>query len=136
MTADSSVNKYIKNAAKKLQQLVEHSSAASHSKLLVASMGQRLLGCIAIKPAGAAGKQSMEITHFCVDSTSRRTGIGRSLLQHALKECRALGAQQVELSVLEGLVAARALYAKEGFKDMEAVALTPTCTVHHLQLML
>lgn len=39
----------------------------------------------------------------------------------------------VELSVLERLVAARALYELVGFRVLEEQKLTATCTIYHLR---
>ena len=57
----------------------------------------------------------MEILTFAVATASQRQGIGRTLLQHAIRQARAEGVTRAFLEVRESNLAAQALYAAEGF---------------------
>lgn len=141
---DTSVSRYIKSSTKKLGQLINYNSPTSHSKFLVICQGKLVVGCIAIKPIGSnkneveSGQSSkeMEITHFCVSPVNQRRGLGGKLLSVAIEECRRLGAKKIDLSVLQELKAAQALYFKHGFVLVEQQRLTDSCVILHLSLQL
>eukprot|EP01039_Chlorochromonas_danica_P009279 gene9280-10244_t len=143
---DTSVSRYIKSSTKKLGQLINYNSPTSHSKLLVICQGKLVVGCIAIKPTGSNKNESnvesgqsskeMEVTHFCVSPVNQRRGLGGKLLSVAIEECRRLDAKKIDLSVLQELKAAQALYFKHGFVLVEQQKLTESCVILHLSLQL
>ncbi|MPQ98488.1 GNAT family N-acetyltransferase [Modestobacter sp. I12A-02628] len=71
--------------------------------LWVAELDGRVVGFLAFSDA--------EVTWMYVDPACHRRGVGRALLRHALERAGA----EVELTVLDGNDAARALYESEGF---------------------
>jgi ribosomal-protein-alanine N-acetyltransferase len=58
-----------------------------------------------------------EILQLAVAPDSRRRGLGRFLLRRVLSECARHGVQSVFLEVRAGNVAAREMYAREGFVE-------------------
>jgi GNAT superfamily N-acetyltransferase len=65
--------------------------------------------------AGFIAYSDDEVTWTYVDPDAYRRGVGRALLRHVLDRATA----PVELTVLDGNVAARALYESEGFVHQE-----------------
>ncbi len=59
-----------------------------------------------------------EIVNLAVDPAHRRRGVGRRLLAHALTALGRAGARVVFLEVRESNRAARALYARVGFREV------------------
>jgi len=59
----------------------------------------------------------LEVMGLAVDARSRRQGVGRSLLQAAVRLARARGVGAVVLHVSTGNPGARALYQSEGFYE-------------------
>ena len=57
----------------------------------------------------------LEILTFAVAPTSQRQGVGRALLQHAIRQARGEGVTRAFLEVRESNLAAQALYTAEGF---------------------
>lgn len=53
---------------------------------------------------------------FILDDAYRGLGLGGLLMRHAMEHCRAQGFQRVWLSTFSGLIAARRLYEKYGFR--------------------
>lgn len=64
----------------------------------------------------AAGES--EIINLAVAPEARRQGIGAALMGHAMARARADGAQAMFLEVAADNEAARALYEREGFKQV------------------
>jgi len=59
-----------------------------------------------------------EILTLAVRPSARRAGLGVRLVEAAVVRAAALGAERMFLEVAEGNVAARALYARNGFVEM------------------
>lgn len=57
------------------------------------------------------------ITHVAVDSSVRRCGLGRQLVNHAIEGAKTAGAARMRLQVRECNEGARALYRKVGFDE-------------------
>jgi ribosomal-protein-alanine N-acetyltransferase len=62
--------------------------------------------------------EDFQIADLAVDPTSRRKGIGRSLLVHALEEATQLGAERALLEVRKSNEYARNLYMSLGFSEI------------------
>lgn len=98
-------------------------SAASFRSLLTgvavhfavaAAGGGEVLGYLVMWIAGGEA----EIANLAVDAGARRRHIGSTLLHHATHVARAGGADAIFLEVRESNVAARAIYAANGFTSV------------------
>jgi len=78
---------------------------------LVATDGARIVGYVIARTAA----DEAEILTLGVADGARRRGIGRALVRAARARVAALGARAVYLEVRESNLAARHLYAAEGF---------------------
>lgn len=62
--------------------------------------------------------ENVHINTFCVRPESRRTGVGRLLLQELVRRAKQLGGEEITLEVRTGNRAACALYASFGFRPV------------------
>ena len=78
--------------------------------------GSELLGCGALKALGAG---EGEVKSMRTTSASRRTGVGRAMLEHILAEARARGYERLQLETgsMDAFLPARTLYASYGFVE-------------------
>lgn len=83
--------------------------------ILVAERAGRVAGYAALWVSG----DEAELADLAVAPGQRRRGIGRILLQACLREAEARGAGKVFLQVREGNEAARALYRRAGFREVD-----------------
>jgi ribosomal protein S18 acetylase RimI-like enzyme len=60
------------------------------------------------------------LDHLVVAPASRRSGVGRALVRHAIAEARAAGASRIDLTAGEQKVAGRALYTSLGFRERDS----------------
>jgi [ribosomal protein S18]-alanine N-acetyltransferase len=74
----------------------------------------RLMGFL----VGRVTSGDAEILNFAVEPSERRLGIGSALIAEAIEHLRAKGIQRLFLEVRDSNVAARALYAKQGFREV------------------
>ena len=74
------------------------------------------LGMVFLKPIGA----NFELKRLYVDRQAQGTGLGRTLLNHAIAEARVLGGDALYLDTLRALTAAVRLYEDEGFDYVSA----------------
>ena len=73
------------------------------------------LGCIALRRLDDA---ACEMKRLYVDPAARSSGLGRALLEAAIKTARRLGYREMKLDTLPHMLAARALYRRFGFKQI------------------
>lgn len=66
-------------------------------------------------------KKSVYIDDFCVDSSARGRGIGKSLFEFVKQKAKALGCEYITLAVWEGNGSARAFYDKMGMTPRETI---------------
>ncbi len=83
-----------------------------YDALLVARLGDELVGCVAIKrlPDGSA-----ELKRLYVRPSARGTGLGQTLAAAAVERARALGYTLIRLDTLPEMEAAQGIYASLGF---------------------
>jgi ribosomal protein S18 acetylase RimI-like enzyme len=94
--------------------------------LWLARLGERPVGCCAVRPAPAGGSGRLaELKRLYVTPEARGHGVGRRLLTAALTAARAYGYEAIVLDTLPGMRAARALYADLGFERMRPYYDTP-----------
>jgi GNAT superfamily N-acetyltransferase len=82
------------------------------------------VGCCALL-ATAPGE--FEVAKMAVAESSRRTGIGRRLLVHVIREAKAAGAHRLYLETNQKLLGAIRIYESLGFRHLppERIVLSP-----------
>ncbi|HLC45707.1 MAG TPA: GNAT family N-acetyltransferase, partial [archaeon] len=81
-------------------------------RYLVARLGNRVVGFLDFE---IAPDESIRLQGLAVEKELRGRGIGKRLVEHGLREMKALNAKRVELYVREANFAAVGLYKKLGF---------------------
>lgn len=94
--------------------------ASPNTLYLAALSGDELVGYAGL--SAPTGSTQADIQTIAVDTTHRRLGIGRVLLQHLLAAARARGADEVLLEVRADNPGAQRLYELNGFT---AIAVRP-----------
>jgi GNAT superfamily N-acetyltransferase len=89
----------------------------ARGRIWLAERGSRLAGCTAIaeRPGGVA-----QLRWVLVDAASRGTGLGRTLVTHAMDGCVARNLERVRLETTEGLPVSMRLYRKLGFRAVSS----------------
>lgn len=72
-------------------------------------------------PEFARGQKAMELKQLYMDAAATGLGIGALLMDWALAECAARGADEVQLSVFSGNHGAQRFYARYGFEKVADV---------------
>jgi O-methyltransferase involved in polyketide biosynthesis/GNAT superfamily N-acetyltransferase len=82
---------------------------------------RRVVGCLGVRPCGKKSEEpnSLELFRLVVDTTQRRKGIGRKLLNMAEKFAIAVGSPQLIANTLTILESANYLYTSHGYKNQE-----------------
>jgi GNAT superfamily N-acetyltransferase len=80
-----------------------------------ACIEERVQGSIAIDSVNAAS-EGAHLRWYIVSPPLHGRGIGRLLLNHAIRFCRELNYSQIYLWTFEGLESARYLYEQNGFR--------------------
>ncbi|WP_299206958.1 GNAT family N-acetyltransferase [uncultured Tateyamaria sp.] len=82
--------------------------------ILVAKLGNQIVGCAMYYPLTAAG--TTEIKRVYVAPAARGSGAGRALIQESIARAKADGYARVVLDTMNGLTEAIALYERLGFQ--------------------
>lgn len=82
----------------------------------VARCGGQVIGYVVLYSAGGEA----ELANLAVAPAERRHGVGVFLLEHAVASARGAGARDLWLEVRASNVAARGLYARQGFAEVGA----------------
>ena len=77
------------------------------------------IGCIALRPLPPIPGRC-EIKRLFTTPDARGLGIGKALVKEIMKVARERGYKEVVLDSLDSMVAARRIYEKEGFREVEA----------------
>lgn len=99
--------------------------AAPRGGLWLAGLRDDPAGCVALRPLdhdmdGVATTDIAEIKRLYLRPSARGTGLGRRLAETALDGARSRGYRIVKLDTLADMHAARALYARMGFRPCAA----------------
>jgi GNAT superfamily N-acetyltransferase len=81
--------------------------------LLLARRDGAAIGLVALKPVD---ERTAELKRLFLLPAGRGEGLGRRLAEAALARARAKGYRRVLLETLDGMIPARALYARLGFR--------------------
>lgn len=111
--------------------------AAPRGALLMATVGEQLAGCCALRPLDAADyPNACEMKRLYVRPGLRRTGVGRQLAEAILDRARMAGYACVLLDTLNDMESARALYQDLGFEEIAPYYHNPIEGAHYLKVNL
>jgi ribosomal protein S18 acetylase RimI-like enzyme len=91
--------------------------------LLLAEIGGKAVGCVAVRPLHATN--FCEMKRLYVRDTARGTGAGRALAEAAVAEGKRMGYAGMRLDTLSTMATALSLYRGLGFKEIPAYYETP-----------
>lgn len=91
--------------------------APPSGRLLLARDGTQVVGCVALRPMTDAAV--CEMKRLYVRPSHRARGLGRRLAEKTIAEARAIGYTHMRLDTLPAMVAARQLYSRLGFVEVE-----------------
>lgn len=107
--------------------------APPSGRLLLATDGGAMLGCVALRRFSAADG---EMKRLYVRPAARGLGAGRALVERVIAEARAVGYRRLLLDTLPSMAAAIALYESLGFRDIEPYCTHPVAEARYLGLEL
>lgn len=108
--------------------------AAPRGALLVARVGDALVGCCALRPLDAADyPNAAEMKRLFVRPAYRGLSLGRLLAEGILDAARQSGYDCVLLDTLDDMEAARALYEELGFEEVPPYYFNPIAGAHYLK---
>jgi O-methyltransferase involved in polyketide biosynthesis/GNAT superfamily N-acetyltransferase len=87
----------------------------------VVTGARRVVGCLGVRPCENKSEEpnSLELFRLVVDTTQRRKGIGRNLLNMAEKFAIAIGSPKLIANTLTILESANYLYKSHGYRNQE-----------------
>ena len=111
--------------------------AAPRGMVLLATVGDELAGCCALRPLdGADYANCSEMKRLYVRPAFRRLGLGRRLAAQVLDAARVSGYDHVLLDTLDEMEAARTLYEDLGFVEVAPYYHNPIAGAHYLMATL
>jgi GNAT superfamily N-acetyltransferase len=88
---------------------------APHGAFLVAWIGDRAVGCGAVR---MLGNSTAEVKRMWLDCSVRGKGLGRTMLAELEQQARHLGCRRVRLDTSAHLLEAIALYRSSGYEEI------------------
>ena len=108
--------------------------AAPRGVLLLAEVDGSIAGCCALRPLDASDyPNAAEMKRLYVRKAFRGFGLGRQLAEAIMDAARQAGYACVLLDTLDGMEAARALYAELGFFEIPPYYHNPLAGSHYLK---
>lgn len=101
--------------------------------LILAYQNETAIGCVGVR---YLDKELAELKRMFVLSEFRKLKIGHRLLEKALKSARELGNNKIRLDTLQDMVAARALYQKNGFYEITPYRHNPIAEAIYMEKVL
>ncbi len=115
------------------ERIVEHIERG-HSTFLVVGAGPEGFAQLRFQPSIYSAGLESHLQELYVVPALRGRGLGRALLEAALEEARAGGADYINLGTSEDDVAARKLYESAGFTNREGKPDGPVMYVYEREL--
>ena len=100
-------------------------------RLLLASVGDDIAGCVALRPIEA---DVCEMKRLYVRPAFRGVGAGRILAESIIHEARVAGYRRMRLDTLASMTAARQLYQQLGFREIAPYRNNPVPDAAFLEL--
>jgi GNAT superfamily N-acetyltransferase len=107
--------------------------APPRGALLVARVDGEAVGCVGVRPLGPG---TCELKRLFVRPAHRSSGTGLRLLEEAVASARRLGYRRMRLDTIPGMERAQALYARFGFREIDAYTSNPVAGTQYLELEL
>jgi putative acetyltransferase len=107
--------------------------APPHGALLLALVGNRTVGCVALRPLEG---DVCEMKRLFVHPPYRGMGMGRALAIRIIDCARTTGYGIMRLDTLATMHAARGLYLSLGFHDIGPYTENPLPTADHMELLI
>jgi GNAT superfamily N-acetyltransferase len=107
--------------------------ARPRGRLLLARDGNRVLGCIGMRPLAG---NDCEMKRLYVRPGARGLNLGRLLVERLLDEARNAGYTRMFLDTLPTMETAQRLYAQLGFEETEAYVFNPVAGTKYMVRML
>jgi len=101
--------------------------------LLVARVDGETVGCVGVRQLEA---ETCELKRLFVRPAYRSGGTGLRLLEEAIAAARRIGYRRMRLDTIPGMERAQALYARVGFREIEAYTTNPVAGTRYLELEL
>jgi GNAT superfamily N-acetyltransferase len=96
--------------------------APPRGALLVARAGCAAAGCVALRPIDA---ETGEVKRLYVRDRFRGQGVGRVLAEEIVATARSAGYLRLRLDTVPAMAAARGLYRRLGFREIEPYTANP-----------
>ncbi len=103
---------------------------APDGALLVARIGDEIVGTVGLQ---RFDEETADMRRMYVPQEFRGLGIGEALVDAVMAKARSLGFSQMILDVGQSQVAARHVYAKAGFHDVDGFAFSPLKGARYMQ---
>jgi ribosomal protein S18 acetylase RimI-like enzyme len=108
--------------------------APPRGQILLAEVDGSIAGCCALRPLDSCDyPNASEMKRLYVRKAFRGFGLGRQLAEAILDAARQAGYACVLLDTLDGMEAARALYADLGFEEIPPYYHNPIAGAHYLK---
>jgi ribosomal protein S18 acetylase RimI-like enzyme len=107
--------------------------APPRGALLAARDGDRLAGCVALRPID---DETCEMKRLYVRPEQRGSGLGRRLVEAIVDAARERGYRRMRLDTTPGMEAAQAVYEELGFREIAPYTHNPVAGTRFLQLEL